>query len=34
MCVGGGEMVEEVLPPGQHITGDLEVLEQSVGREL
>jgi hypothetical protein len=34
MRVRGGEMVEEVLTPGQHIVGDPEVLEQTFGREL
>jgi hypothetical protein len=34
MRVGGGEMVEEVLTPGQQIVADAEILEQSFGREL
>ena len=34
MRVGGGEMVEEVLTPGQQIVADPEVLEQSFRREF
>jgi hypothetical protein len=34
MRVRGGEMVEEVLTPGQQIVGDPEVLEQSFRGEL